>query len=292
MHMEQACLLEIKELSVSYGEKKALDAVSFAVSPGITVGILGESGSGKSTLLKAVAGLLEPPAAADGDILYQGQSLLHGQDAVKRKLMGNEITMIFQNPESYLDPVKRIGRQMEEILFLHGYRNKKEAGKKAAELLRSLALSDPESVLNSYPFELSGGMCQRVSIAMAAAGSRTKLMLADEPTSALDQVVRRTTAELIQQVQKQTNAALLLVTHDMRLARQLADQIGIMYRGRMVEWGTSGEVLQSPCHPYTKNLLEAVPSPESDFSRFRRYLEKEKSEKTKEWISETHWVLK
>ena len=243
-------------------------------------------------MLKAITGLLEPSAAAEGDIRYQGQSLLCGQDTVKRKLLGNEITMIFQNPESYLDPVKRIGRQMEEILFLHGYRNKKEAGKKAAELLRSLALSDPESVLNSYPFELSGGMCQRVSIAMAAAGSRTKLMLADEPTSALDQVVRRTTAELIQQVQKQTNAALLLVTHDMRLARQLADQIGIMYRGRMVEWGTSGEVLQSPCHPYTKNLLEAVPSPESDFSRFRRYLEKEKSEKTKEWISETHWVLK
>ena len=289
---EQTCLLKIKELSVKYGEKKALDSVSFAVPHGITVGILGESGSGKSTLLKAIAGLLEPPAAADGDILYQGQSLLHGRDAAQRRLLGNEITMIFQNPESYLDPVKRIRSQMEEILLLHGCRNKTEAREKAADLLRSLALSDPEFVLNSYPFELSGGMCQRVSIAMAAAGNQTKLMLADEPTSALDQVVRRTTAELIRQVQKRTNAALLLVTHDMRLAKQLADQIGIMYRGRMVEWGMAGEVLQSPCHPYTKNLLEAIPSLESDYSRFRRYLGKEDMTGTRNWISETHWVLK
>ena len=175
---------------------------------------------------------------------------------------------------------------------MHGYRNRHEARKRASQLLKALALPDPESVLSCYPFELSGGMCQRVSIAMAAAGSRTKLMLADEPTSALDQVVRRTTAELIQQVQKQTSASLLLVTHDMRLAKQLADQIGIMYRGRMVEWGFTGEVLNTPCHPYTKNLLDAVPSPETDFLNFSRYMGNDNTSETRAWISNTHWVLK
>lgn len=284
-------LLTIKELSVSYGEVRAVTGLSLMIAAGRTAAILGESGSGKSTLLKAIAGLTEPSVKIKGDIVYRGRSLILMGRKERARLMGSEISMIFQNPESFLDPVETIGRQMEEVLLLHGCRTKEEARERSLSLLRSLALPDPERVLASWPFELSGGMCQRVSIAMAAAGMHLKLMLADEPTSALDEVVRAATAGVIRKVCDETGAALLLVTHDVRLAEQLADEIGIMYRGRLVEYGSRQEIITSAAHPYTKSLLRAVPGKNTDFLNYERYRGDGWVTGKIRTITDTHWVL-
>ena len=284
-------LLEIKNLSVSYGEVRAVSELSLQIAAGRTAAILGESGSGKSTLLKTVAGLTDPSAKTEGDIVYEGRSLLSMSGRERTQLMGNEISMIFQNPESFLDPIEKIGRQMEEVLLLHGCRTKEQARERALSLLQSLALQDPERVLDAWPFELSGGMCQRVSIAMAAAGKHLKLMLADEPTSALDQVVRAATAETIRKTCDDTGAALLLVTHDVRLAEQLADEIGIMYRGRLVEYGSRQEIAESAAHLYTQSLLRAVPDKNTDFSSFERYQGNSRMTGRILRITDTHWVL-
>ena len=284
-------ILEVNNLTVCYGDKTALQKVSFALSAGQSVGIIGESGSGKSTLLNAIDGILGKDADVSGSIFFDGQNLLSLSGDERRKLMGDEIMLIFQNPEAFFDPIRRVGRQMEDAIMLHHRISRKEAGGQAESLLEKLSFPDVGKIMRSYPFELSGGMCQRVAIAMAAGGSNTKLILADEPTSALDQLIRRDAADFIMTIKEQLGAALLLVTHDLRLAGQISDVIGVMYRGRMVEWGLRQEILENAVHPYTKSLIRAVPDRESDFSNYERYCRDVVTGDTREQITATHWAL-
>lgn len=284
-------ILETKDLTVCYGNKKALQKVSFTLSAGQSVGIIGESGSGKSTLLNTVDGILGKEAEVSGTVSFDGRNLLALSPEERRKLMGDEIMLIVQNPEAFFDPIRKIGRQMEDAIMLHHGISRKEAGRQAKCLLENLSFPDVSKIMKSYPFELSGGMCQRVAIAMAASGRNTKLILADEPTSALDQLIRRDAAEFIMNVRERLGAALLLVTHDLRLAGQISDVIGVMYRGRMVEWGLKDEILKCPAHPYTRSLIGAIPGRDSDFSGYVRYREEIGADDVKEQLTETHWVL-
>ena len=285
-------ILQISDLTVRYGHKEALRKVSFSLSAGQSVGIIGESGSGKSTLLNTIDGILGKEAEVSGAVSFDGQNLLTLTSEERRKLMGDEIMLIFQNPEAFFDPIRRIGRQMEDSIMLHHAISRKEAGNLAESLLEKLSFPDVRKIMRSYPFELSGGMCQRVAIAMSAGGRNTKLILADAPTSALDQLIRKDAAEFIMNIREQLGAALLLVTHDLRLAGQISDIIGVMYRGRMVEWGLKDEILGEPAHPYTKSLIGAVPDQNSDFSHYERYYGDISTDSSKEPITETHWVLR
>ena len=284
-------LLEIVDLTVRYGEKTALQKVFLTLSAGDSVGIIGESGSGKSTLLNAIDGILGSEAEVSGAIRFDGRDLLSLSHTERRKLMGDEIMLIFQNPEAFFDPIRRVGQQMEDAIMLHHGISRKEASRMAEELLEKLSFPDIRKIMRSYPFELSGGMCQRIAIAMAAGGRNTKLILADEPTSALDQLIRRDAAAFLMDVKDRLGAALLMVTHDLRLAGQISDIIGVMYRGRMVEWGLRDEILEAPAHPYTSSLISAVPKKNEDFRNFIRYQEVIPEGGRRESITETHWVL-
>jgi peptide/nickel transport system ATP-binding protein/dipeptide transport system ATP-binding protein len=287
-------ILEIEQLNVCYGvSKRAVIDVSFAVPEGKSVAIIGESGSGKSTTLSAIMGILPGSAACSGSIRYNGRDLLQMGSSRRRKLLGSDIVTIFQNPERFLDPTLKVGRQMEDYLIYQNGIKRGEAGKMSQELLESLSFDNPDQVRASYPFELSGGMCQRVSIAMILGCAKARLILADEPTSALDQVIRHQTAQLIKQVQEKLNASMLLVTHDIRLADKMSDLIGVMYQGRMVEWGTREEILQDPRHRYTQILIAASPDRDTDFCSFESYREESYSDQDlqKKEISDTHWVL-
>lgn len=287
-------ILETENLNVFYGETAAVSSLSLSARRNESVGIIGESGSGKSTLLKAIAGILPGGALTSGTITFDGRDLNSLPRKTRRQLLGSEISMIFQNPESFLDPVVRVGRQMEEYLMARNALSRKDALERSLNLLSSLSLPDPERVMDSYPFELSGGMCQRVSIAMAAANHHLKLLLADEPTSALDQNIRSTTAELLMKVRAEREAVLLLVTHDMRLIEQTANHIYVMYKGLLVEGGRTKEVLEHPGHPYTESLIEAIPEKGKDFRHFTMYKEPAEAlmKQKRVAISGSHWALK
>ncbi len=287
-------ILEIEQLNVCYGgSKRAVIDVYFAVPEGKSVAIIGESGSGKSTTLSAIMGILPGSAACSGSIRYNGSDLLQMGSSRRSKLLGSDIVTIFQNPERFLDPTLKVGRQMEDYLIYQNGIKRGEARKMSQELLESLSFDNPDQVRASYPFELSGGMCQRVSIAMILGCAKARLILADEPTSALDQVIRHQTAQLIKQVQDKLTASMLLVTHDIRLADKMSDLIGVMYQGRMVEWGTREEILQDPRHRYTQILIAASPDRDTDFCSFESYREENYSDQDlqKKEISDTHWVL-
>ncbi len=286
-------ILDIKKLNVKYGENCALRDISFSVPEGAAVSLIGESGSGKTTTLSAIMGLLSSSADCQGEIVFDGGDLGSMSIKDRRKILGSQIVTIFQNPESYLDPIYRVGRQMEDYFILQNKTSRKEANKLARDLLENLAFDSVEKVLKSYPFELSGGMCQRVSIAMILGCAKAKLILADEPTSALDQVIRAQTADLIKSVKEKLGASLLLVTHDIKLAEKMSDYIGVMYKGQMVEWGTMEEILKNPSHAYTRSLIAASPSRDTDFTSYKMYHEDASCDADAERINitETHWVL-
>ncbi|WP_051207678.1 ABC transporter ATP-binding protein [Butyrivibrio sp. AE3006] len=286
-------ILDVKKLNVKYGDNYACRDISFEVPEGAAVSLIGESGSGKTTTLSAITGLLSSNAVCQGELIFDGHDLGNMSIKDKRILLGSQIVTIFQNPESYLDPIYRVGRQMEDYFILQNKMSRKEANTLSKDLLTNLSFDNPEKVLNSYPFELSGGMCQRVSIAMILGCAKAKLILADEPTSALDQIIRTQTADLIKKVKERLNASLLLVTHDIKLAEAMSDYIGVMYKGRMVEWGTMEEILKSPGHPYTQSLIAASPSRNTDYASYKMYHEDSSEGALAERISitETHWVL-
>ena len=233
--------LIVDRLTVTYGEKLAVDGVSFSLSPGKIYVIVGESGSGKSTLLRTIGGLLTKEGKiVSGDIWMGEQNLIQLSEKEWCEVHGNKMGYIFQNPEQSLSPLAKIGKQFVECQNMHaktaGKKSKKEILEDAEELLKELRFENPQRVLKSYPFELSGGMCQRVAIALAIM-NQPSLLLADEPTSALDVASQDMTIETLLALRKKTDLSILLVTHNMEVARRLADEIGVMYQGRIIESG-------------------------------------------------------
>lgn len=257
--------LIVDRLTVTYGEKLAVDGVSFSLSPGKIYVIVGESGSGKSTLLRTIGGLLTKEGKiVSGDIWMGEQNLIQLSEKEWCEVHGNKMGYIFQNPERSLSPLAKIGKQFVECQNMHaktaGKKSKKEILEDAEELLKELRFENPQRVLKSYPFELSGGMCQRVAIALAIM-NQPSLLLADEPTSALDVASQDMTIETLLALRKKTDLSILLVTHNMEVARRLADEIGVMYQGRIIESGLPEEIWNDPKEDYTKKLIAAIPQP-------------------------------
>ena len=243
--------LIVDRLTVTYGEKLAVDGVSFSLSPGKIYVIVGESGSGKSTLLRTIGGLLTKEGKiVSGDIWMGEQNLIQLSEKEWCEVHGNKMGYIFQNPEQSLSPHAKTA----------GKKSKKEILEDAEELLKELRFENPQRVLKSYPFELSGGMCQRVAIALAIM-NQPSLLLADEPTSALDVASQDMTIETLLALRKKTDLSILLVTHNMEVARRLADEIGVMYQGRIIESGLPEEIWNDPKEDYTKKLIAAIPQP-------------------------------
>lgn len=252
-------MLQIRGLTIHYHHKPTVRDLNIRVEEQQIAVLVGESGSGKSTLLRSILGLLgEGGGIAGGEILFHGRNLAGLLPKELRNIRGAQISMIFQNPEAFFDPRMRIGQQFYEVMSVHQKITRKQALQTAVSLLAELQFADPLRVLDSFPFELSGGMCQRVAIGMAVA-NQPKLILADEPTSALDVTVQAEIMELLIRLQKRHRMSMLLVTHNMAVVEKMADMVGVMYRGELVEWGTRQEVLEAAKHPYTRSLLQAVP---------------------------------
>lgn len=239
----------------------AVDLVSFVVQEGETLGIVGESGSGKSVTALSIMRLIPSPPAkiVDGKILFKGEDLLLKSEDEMRRIRGKEISMIFQEPMTSLNPVLTIGAQISEAIMLHEGVSKKEALEKSEHLLHLCKVSLPKKRLRQYPHELSGGMRQRAMIAMALA-CNPSLLIADEPTTALDVTVQAQILDLILELQKRMGTAVLFITHDLGVINEVADNVAIMYCGRIVEYGPTKDVLRHPLHPYTKGLLASLPT--------------------------------
>ena len=262
--MQSEPLLEIKGLSVSFetdeGSVQALDAVDFEMEHGQTLGLVGESGCGKSVTALSIMRLLPKPigCVTAGSILFQGEDLLKLSPDGIREIRGNEIGMIFQEPMNALNPVMTIGDQLSEVFLLHQEILAKEAWGKSIEMLKSVGIPAPESRVFEYPHQLSGGMRQRVVIAMALA-CKPKLVIADEPTTALDVTVQAQILELLQVLQRQQGSSILLITHDLGVIAESCDEVCVMYAGRVVERASTSELFASPRHAYTRGLLSSIP---------------------------------
>ncbi len=263
--MSSDSLIEIKNLSVEFqtddGQVKAVKNISFSIPRGKTMGLVGESGSGKSVSSLAIMRLIPNPPGkiTSGEILFDGQDLLKLSEPQMRKIRGNRISMIFQEPMTSLNPVFTIGDQICETLMLHRGMDKKAALAKVVELLDQVGIPNPAQRVNSYPHEMSGGQRQRVMIAMAIA-CEPDLLIADEPTTALDVTIQKQILELLAKLQKEYNMSVLFITHDLGVIADIADQVVVMYRGDIVEQGRTLDIFQQPQHPYTKGLLACRPS--------------------------------
>ncbi|KAB8159606.1 ABC transporter ATP-binding protein [Raoultella ornithinolytica] len=261
-----APLITFRQLSVSFAAEKqrvrAVQEVSFAIHAGQTVGIVGESGCGKSVTAMALMGLLPPQAARidSGEILFDGQDLLRLKANPMADLRGNQLAMIFQEPMTALNPVLTIGEQLCEPLIRHRGETPKAAWLHATRLISEVGLARADSLMNSYPHQLSGGMLQRVMIAMALS-CQPKLLIADEPTTALDVTVQAQILRLLRDRAQSRRMAMLLITHDLGVIAQMAEQVVVMYAGRVVESGPTAEILRHPLHPYTQGLIASRPVP-------------------------------
>jgi len=258
-------LLDVRDLRTYFhvmdGLVKAVDGVSFTIKRGDTLGIVGESGCGKSVTSLSIMRLLDIPPGeiASGEIWLDGQDLLTLSPEEMREVRGNDVAMIFQEPMTSLNPVFTVGDQITEAVVQHTRMSKKEAWNKAIESLRLVGISNPERRVKQYPHELSGGMRQRVMIAMALSCD-PKLLIADEPTTALDVTIQAQILELIRKIQDETDSALMLITHDLGVVAEMVEDVAVMYAGRIVERGTVEDVLVRPKHPYTEGLLTSIPS--------------------------------
>ncbi len=259
-------ILDVRDLSVSFftrdGEVKAVDQVSFSVGKGKTLGIVGESGCGKSVTSLSILRLIASPPGKilGGEIRYDGKDLLKLSEGEMRKIRGREISMVFQESATALNPVFTIGNQLRETLSLvrPGIKSK-ESRERAIEILKWVGIPSPEKRISDYPHQLSGGMRQRVMIAMAICGS-PKILIADEPTTALDVTIQAQILELLQKLQQETGMALILITHDLGVVAEMADEVAVMYAGQVVEQGGVDEILRAPKMPYTQALLRSIPS--------------------------------
>ena len=265
-----SAFLEVKDLHVSFptgdGVVRAVDGLSFSVEKGKTLAIVGESGSGKSVTAQAVMGLLNRNFAdITGQVWLDGQDLLAMSDDQVRELRGESMAMIFQDPMSSLHPFYRIGDQLMEAVRIHHKVSKSEARERAIDALRQVGIPAPERRVDDYPHQLSGGMRQRVMIAMALINS-PQLLIADEPTTALDVTVQAQISELMLKLQAETGTTLMIITHDLGVVADMADQVTVMYAGRAVEMGTTDDIYYRPEMPYTLGLLDSVPRLDSDLT--------------------------
>jgi peptide/nickel transport system ATP-binding protein len=256
-------LLEIDQLQTHFrtpdGINRAVDGVSFNIEAGQTLAVVGESGCGKSVTAMSILRLIpEPPGKMAGEIRFQGRNLLDCTDAEMRQIRGNEISMIFQEPMTSLNPVLTVGRQIGETLRLHQNMAASEANERAVEMLTLVGIPEPRRRVTEYPHQLSGGMRQRVMIAIALACS-PKLLIADEPTTALDVTIQAQILDLMRDLKARVGAAIMLITHDLGVVAEVADQVVVMYAGRKVEEASVGDLFANPRHPYTQGLLGAVP---------------------------------
>ena len=251
-------ILNLKNLSVSYGDINILKDIDLSLKKGEILGIVGESGSGKSTLIKSIMGILDENASIDGEINFEGKDLASLSLKDYRKIKGKEISMIFQNPTEYFNPTRKISKQFIETIRSHNDISKQEIQKKSINTFKFLGLQDGKKIWNSYPFELSGGMNQRVAIALSIM-LEPKILLADEPTSALDVTVQAQVVKELLKLRQKLNTSIILVTHNIGVASYMSDNIGVMYGGRIIEYGESEELINNPKHPYTKMLINSVP---------------------------------
>ena len=264
MSVETKPLLDVRDLSIAFHQggrtSLAVDRVSFSLKPGRTLALVGESGSGKSVTALSIVKLLGATSASYpcGEVLYKGQDLLQANEEALRRVRGNEITMVFQEPMTSLNPLHPIARQIGEILELHGMGGASERRTRTIELLEEVGIPDPANRLDAYPHQLSGGQRQRVMIAMALA-NRPDLFIADEPTTALDVTVQAQILRLLKDLQAKRGMAMLFITHDLGIVRKIADDVCVMQRGKIVEAGPTEEVFRAPQHPYTQALLAAEP---------------------------------
>jgi ABC-type dipeptide/oligopeptide/nickel transport system ATPase component len=253
-------LLDVQQLSVTFGgPTPAVDDVSFSIAPGETLGLVGESGSGKSVTAFSILRLLQPPGRVTGGrVIFKGRDLLTLGEREMREVRGAGISLIFQEPMTALNPVMRVGDQIAEALLVHGKATRAEARARATELLEAVKIADAARRVRDYPHQLSGGMRQRVMIAIALA-CRPPLIMADEPTTALDVTIQAQVLELLRELKARYHLALLLITHDFGVIAEMADRVAVMYRGKLVEEGRVRDVLRQPSHDYTRHLLAAVP---------------------------------
>ena len=267
-------LLDVRGLRTVFhtldGAYPAVDGVSFTINPGEILGLVGESGSGKSVTGFSLLNLIDPPGEViEGEILFKGEDLRRKSEEEMRRIRGNRIAMIFQDPLMTLNPVLRVGEQMVEAILEHEAVDRSTALRRAAEAMGQVGIPSPEERLKAYPHEFSGGMRQRVAIATAML-NRPDLIIADEPTTALDVTIQ---AQILYEMQKLCTAqgtALIWITHDLGVVAELANRVAVMYAGRIVETGTVDEVLDRPCHPYTEGLMRSVPAVNAPGSRLHQ----------------------
>ncbi len=256
-------LLEIKDEYLSFftpaGEVKALNGVSFSMEEGEVLGIVGESGSGKSVTAYSLMGLTAYPGKlVGGTIRFNGHQVDTMTEKEFRIMRGNEVSIIFQDPMTSLNPVYTIGNQIREVILLHTDKTKKEAQERAKELLELVGINEPEKRLKQYPHELSGGMRQRVMIAIALA-CEPKLLIADEPTTALDVTIQAQILELMQELREKLGMSIIMITHDLGVVASMCEKIAVMYAGHIIEYGTADEIFYEPKHEYTKGLIKSIP---------------------------------
>ena len=261
-------VLQIKDLYITFntfsGKVHAVRGVSFDLHKGETLAIVGESGSGKSVTNKAIMGILAKNSNIErGEILYNSKDLTKFSDKEFTKIRGSEISMIFQDPMSSLDPVMKIGKQITEAMLVKGNITKEEAKKKAIKLMGAVGIPDPEKRYEQYPFQFSGGMRQRIVIAIALACD-PDILICDEPTTALDVTIQAQILDLIKEIQKERQISVIFITHDLGVVANMADRVAVMYAGKIVETGTVDEIFYNPKHPYTWSLLASMPDLDTD----------------------------
>ncbi|WP_374955728.1 ABC transporter ATP-binding protein [Bacillus sp. NMTD17] len=267
--MERERILEVKDLAISFktygGEVQAIRGVNFHLNKGETLAIVGESGSGKSVTSQAIMRLIPMPPGyfKRGQILFDGQDIVKKTEKQMQTIRGKDISMIFQDPMTSLNPTMKVGKQITEVLFKHEQISKEAAAKRAIELLELVGIAMPEKRIKQYPHEFSGGMRQRVVIAMALAAD-PKLLIADEPTTALDVTIQAQILELMKEIQQKVETSIIFITHDLGVVANVADRVAVMYAGQIVETGTVDEIFYNPKHPYTWGLLASMPSLDTD----------------------------
>ncbi|HET8675657.1 MAG TPA: ABC transporter ATP-binding protein, partial [Blastocatellia bacterium] len=267
-------ILEIKNLSTYFftraGTVKAVDAVSFAIERGSTLALVGESGSGKSVASLSIMRLVQPPGkSVAGEIIFNGRDLMKLTDDEMRRIRGREIAMIFQDPMTSLNPVYTVGDQIAEAIQLHEKLGRSDAWERAVEMMRRVKIPDAHRRAADYPYQLSGGMRQRVMIAMALS-CNPKLLIADEPTTALDVTIQAEILDLLRELKEDFHLSMLLITHDLGVVAETADRVAVMYAGRIVEQAMVREIFHNPRHPYTEGLLRSVPKLTKEGLKVRR----------------------
>lgn len=258
-------ILEVRDLTIEFatrrGTVRAIEHVDISLAKGETLGIVGESGSGKSVTSYAVMRILDRAGRiAEGSIIYSGMDVVAASDQELRDLRGREMAMIFQNPRAALNPIRQVGRQIEDVLLEHVQTTRADAKRKAIEVLEQVRIARPEERYHAYPFELSGGMCQRIVIALALA-CRPQLLIADEPTTGLDVTTQKAVMDLVVELTRERAMSTILITHDLGLAATYCDRIVVMEKGRIVETALSKDIFRNPVHPYTRKLMRATPRP-------------------------------